>query len=90
MHKQFYWDFLGGPVVKTLHFTAETTGSVSGWATKMLHTIGGQEIEGKKKNLKIIKKFYWTELYNTTKELRVIPESCGSIERYLQCFHLKF
>ena len=52
MHKQFYWDFLGGPVVKTLHFTAETTGSVSGWATKMLHTIGGQEIEGKKKTLK--------------------------------------
>jgi len=31
-------DFPGGPVVKTLPFTAEGVGSIPGWGPKILHT----------------------------------------------------
>ena len=29
------WDFAGGPVVKTTHFTAGAMGSIPGWVTKI-------------------------------------------------------
>ena len=45
-----FWDFPGGPVVKTLCFTAAGVGSILGQGTKNLHVVRcGQRLKEKKK-----------------------------------------
>ena len=43
-----YWDFPGGPVVKTSPSNAEGAGSIPGWGAKIPHASGQKNPKNKK------------------------------------------
>ena len=46
-----FWESPGGPVVRTLCFTAEDTDSVPGWGIKILQAVWRRQKKKKVKNI---------------------------------------